>query len=126
VRLEHLRKAAREESLDYRSEIDGGSVRLAGAPPFGAELRLEQWEEEERRFDTLAKCLQELSKPDKELPFAYYVSRRGETKRMAIDMNISHGSLRVRVHRIKERLEVMYKRRLEESTAANDQEKIRC
>jgi hypothetical protein len=40
---------------------------------------------------------------------------------MAMEMNISHGSLRVRVLRIKERLQKMYKRRLEESTTPNGQ-----
>jgi RNA polymerase sigma factor (sigma-70 family) len=75
----------------------------------------------ERRLDWLATCLGQLPAESRELILAYYQGEKGERirhrKQMAERMGIPQNALRIRVHRIRERLEHSFSEQLRQSHA---------
>lgn len=121
VKLEGERKAARTEHLSERHLAPGagsGGARWRGlaqslpghgdpetAGPGKSEVR--QISDQER-FDRMRQCLDRLPAHDRELFLAYYDARPkdGERRRrLAAGMGLTVGALRVRVNRLREKLE---------------------
>ena len=63
--------------------------------------------QEERHFELLARCFEQLQPYERELLTRYYGVRRGETKRLAAELGISHENLRIQVFRLRQRLKEM-------------------
>jgi RNA polymerase sigma factor, sigma-70 family len=80
----------------------------------------EQWHVE-HRLDWLAACLSQLPAESRELILDYYQGERGERirhrKQMAERLGIPQNALRIRVHRIRERLERSFSEQLRQSHA---------
>ena len=55
----------------------------------------------------LESCLKQLKPNERDLLTEYYGERHGETKRLALELGISHGKLRVQIHRLRKRLREM-------------------
>ncbi len=70
-------------------------------------LHQDDFLEAERRSKALEICLKNLKPNERKLLTEYYGNRRGETKRFAAELGISHENLRVRVLRLKQRLKEM-------------------
>ncbi len=62
---------------------------------------------EERYYEALDSCLKKLKPNERKLLTKYYGEHRGETKRLAVELGISHQSLRVRTLRLRKRLREM-------------------
>jgi RNA polymerase sigma factor (sigma-70 family) len=75
----------------------------------------------EHRLDRLAACLSQLPAESRELILDYYQGERGERishrKQMAERLGIPQNALRIRVHRIRERLERSFSEQLRQSHA---------
>ena len=71
---------------------------------------------DQRSLDFLDSCLDELPAPDRELILRYYTGRRAEKiesrRRLSASMSVSLVTLRVRAHRLRERLVRCLSRRL--------------
>jgi RNA polymerase sigma factor (sigma-70 family) len=122
VRLEGDKKAARAEHLSRRYFAPGtgsGGGRWTGLPQqlsehpgsdpagFGQSDSQEDRPDQER-FDCMRRCLDRLPARDRELFLAYYDARPkdGERRRrLAESMGVSVGALRVRVNRLRDKLE---------------------
>jgi len=61
----------------------------------------------ERRATALEACLAQLKPKDRELLSDYYGKYHGHTKRLALELGITHETLRIRVFRLKVRLKEM-------------------
>jgi DNA-directed RNA polymerase specialized sigma24 family protein len=79
-------------------------------------------EEYERKLDCMEKCLADLGTETRDWLTQYvqgdYRARTERRKQMAERMSVSLNTLRIRVHRIREQLELCVKRCLERSEAA--------
>jgi RNA polymerase sigma factor (sigma-70 family) len=94
VNLEQLRRKHRKQSV-----LSAGS--------YLGTLHPDDTFEAERYSKALESCLKQLRPNERKLLTEYYGVRQGETKRLALELGISHGKLRVQIHRLRKRLRQM-------------------
>lgn len=75
--------------------------------PYLGTLHQDDSFEAESYSKALESCLKQLKPNERELLTEYYGERHGETKRLAFELGVSHGKLRVQVHRLRKRLREM-------------------
>lgn len=119
---------ARNVLREYWASPEREFATLESLPPvhpYTGALRHQEVEREqlnlERRLDWLAACLNQLPAESRELILDYYQGEKGERirhrKQMAERLGIPQNALRIRVHRIRERLERSFSEQLRQSHA---------
>ncbi|HYP25969.1 MAG TPA: RNA polymerase sigma factor [Blastocatellia bacterium] len=105
----------RVEGLD--GDLPAGRTP-AGLPPPSEEEKIEL----ERRLDCLERCAKTLPEAERQHVIDYYYEEKrakiNRRKQIAEELGISQGALRVRMHRIRERLETCITKCLQEHSEA--------
>jgi DNA-directed RNA polymerase specialized sigma24 family protein len=105
---------ARHVLKEYRAELERGFTTIESLPSLvhpslrQQELELERYSLEQR-LDCLEYCLQQLSHENRQLIISYYQGEKGERiknrRLLAERFRIPPNALRIRIHRIREKLE---------------------
>jgi RNA polymerase sigma factor (sigma-70 family) len=121
---------ARNVLREYWASPEREFATLESLPPLAhphtVALKQQELESEERQVERrlawLAACLSQLPAESRELILDYYQGERGERirhrKQMAERLGIPQNALRIRVHRIRERLEHSFSEHLRQSHAS--------
>lgn len=116
VRHEELRRITKSRILHFSdlSPVEMGQVNLARDDESNPAPSLEQ----EERHRLMEACLQELSPSDRDLLINYYGARenRKAMRELVTESGSDPGALRVRVYRIRKRLEKMLRGRLKRAS----------
>jgi RNA polymerase sigma factor (sigma-70 family) len=70
-------------------------------------------EEREKLLTILDECLDELPPTEKQLLFAYYLPEKHDRQKLASHQGLSNMTLRVRVHRIRQKLKKAIERKMQ-------------
>ncbi|HKP13442.1 MAG TPA: hypothetical protein VJZ91_15080, partial [Blastocatellia bacterium] len=110
---------ARNVLREYWASPEREFATLDALPPLShpdTDALRQQESESERRLALLGVCLKQLPAESRELILDYYQGERGERIRrrqqMAVRLGIPQNALRIRIHRIRERLERSFSQRL--------------